>query len=184
MIERKRLRQRVADSLGSFRITALLGPRQCGKTTLARSFEVPRSHYFDLEDPVDLARLENSRDVLGGLDGLIVIDEFQRKPELLPVLRVLADRPDRPTRFLILGSASPSFGEGRVGITCRKGSFYRHVRSGLRRGRCRRWRYFSSAIGSGCCGRQPTLRSSSSAIFSIFAREKKVRSASMLPGIR
>ena len=112
MIERKRLRQRVADSLGSFRITALLGPRQCGKTTLARSFEVPRSHYFDLEDPVDLARLENSRDVLGGLDGLIVIDEFQRKPELLPVLRVLADRPDRPTRFLILGSASPSLAKG------------------------------------------------------------------------
>lgn len=112
MIHRKRLKQRLEDSLANFRITALLGPRQCGKTTLARSFEVPRSHYFDLEDPVDEARLANPRDVLGALEGLIVIDEFQRKPNLLPVLRVLADRPERAARFLILGSASPSLARG------------------------------------------------------------------------
>lgn len=112
MIDRIRLRQRVVDSLANFRITALLGPRQCGKTTLARSFDVPRSHYFDLEDPVDEARLRNPRDVLGGLEGLIVIDEFQRRPDLLPVLRVLADRPGRPARFLVLGSASPSLAKG------------------------------------------------------------------------
>ncbi|MEX1119909.1 MAG: AAA family ATPase, partial [Terrimicrobiaceae bacterium] len=68
MILRERLRQRVTNSLRNFRITALLGPRQCGKTTLARSYDVPRSHYFDLEDPLDLARLENPRDVLGALD--------------------------------------------------------------------------------------------------------------------
>jgi predicted AAA+ superfamily ATPase len=112
MISRKRLQQRLRDSLANFRITALLGPRQCGKTTLARSFDVPRGHYFDLEDPADAARLQNARDVLGTLEGLIIIDEFQRKPDLLPVLRVLADRPDRPARFLILGSASPSLAKG------------------------------------------------------------------------
>ncbi len=83
-----------------------------GKTTLARSFEVPRTHYFDLEDPIDLARLENARDVLGGLEGLVVIDEFQRQPGLFPILRVLADRPNRPARFLILGSASPDLVKG------------------------------------------------------------------------
>ena len=107
MIDRKRLRKHVADSLANFRITALLGPRQCGKTTLARSFGVPRGNYFDLEDPIDQTRLENPRDVLGALDGLIVIDEFQRQPDLFPILRVLADRAGDPARFLILGSASP-----------------------------------------------------------------------------
>jgi len=112
MITRERLHARVVESLERFRVTALMGPRQCGKTTLARSFEVPRTHYFDLEDPIDLARLENARDVLGGLEGLIVIDEFQRQPGLFPILRVLADRPSRPARFLILGSASPDLVKG------------------------------------------------------------------------
>jgi hypothetical protein len=79
---------------------------------LARSFVVPRTHYFDLEDPIDLIRLENARDVLGGLEGLVVIDEFQRHPGLFPILRVLADRPNRPARFLILGSASPDLVKG------------------------------------------------------------------------
>jgi len=112
MIARVRLCNLVAESLRNFRVTALLGPRQCGKTTLARSFDVPRTHYFDLEDPIDLARLQNARDVLGRLEGLVVIDEFQRHPELFPILRVLADRPDRPAGFLILGSASPDLVKG------------------------------------------------------------------------
>jgi hypothetical protein len=111
-IIRKALYEEVIDSINHFRITALLGPRQCGKTTLSRSFDVPRENRFDLEDPLDLARLANPRDVLGGLEGLIVIDEFQRQPDLFPILRVLADRKDAPARFVILGSASPQLMKG------------------------------------------------------------------------
>jgi len=112
LIDRKLLRARVDEAIRRFRVTALLGPRQCGKTTLARTFEVSRENYFDLEDPLDQARLENPHDVLGSLKGLVVIDEFQRRPDLFPILRVLADRPDRPARFLILGSASPQLVTG------------------------------------------------------------------------
>ena len=86
-------------------ITALLGPRQCGKTTLARSLEA--EHYFDLEDPRSLARLDEPQTALEGLTGTVVIDEVQRKPELFPLLRVLADR-QAHTRYLLLGSASPA----------------------------------------------------------------------------
>lgn len=111
-VDRPSLKARLGDSLRHFRITALLGPRQCGKTTLARELEVPRENYFDLEDPLDEARLQNPRDVLGALEGLVVIDEVQRMPDLFPVLRVLADRADHPTRFLILGSASPELMTG------------------------------------------------------------------------
>lgn len=111
-LSRVRLHQKVADSLHHFRITALLGPRQCGKTTLAREFEAPRENYFDLEDPLDEARLANPRDVLSTCTGLVIIDEVQRKPDLFPVLRVLADRADNPARFLILGSASPNLMRG------------------------------------------------------------------------
>lgn len=106
-IERQTLTSHVTGSIGNFRVTALLGPRQCGKTTLARSFEVPRENHFDLEDPLDQARLQNPLDALGNLTGLVIIDEFQRQPGLFPILRVLADRKDQPARFLILGSASP-----------------------------------------------------------------------------
>ncbi|MCB1078518.1 MAG: ATP-binding protein [Verrucomicrobiae bacterium] len=106
-IPRLHLKRHVEESLEDFRITALLGPRQCGKTTLAREFPVPRENYFDLEDPLDLARLRNPREVLGSLTGLVVIDEIQRLPGLYPILRVLADRPGRPASFLILGSAAP-----------------------------------------------------------------------------
>ena len=87
-------------------MTALLGPRQCGKTTLARSLAPRPEAYFDLEDPLDLARLEAPRQALGALEGLVVLDEIQRRPELFPLLRVLADREGRPARFLVLGSAS------------------------------------------------------------------------------
>jgi hypothetical protein len=88
-------------------IAVLTGPRQCGKTTLAREL-VPEDsvNYFDLEDPASLARLDEPMTALGPLRGLVVIDEIQRRPDLFPVLRVLVDRRDRPARFLILGSAS------------------------------------------------------------------------------
>lgn len=90
------------------RIAALLGPRQCGKTTLARLFVSPdAANYFDLEDPASRARLDQPMTALKDLRGLVVIDEIQRHPELFPVLRVLADRRPLPARFLILGSASP-----------------------------------------------------------------------------
>ena len=85
-------------------VTALLGPRQCGKTTLARSLEA--EHYFDLEDPRSLARLDEPQTALEGLTGTVVIDEVQRKPDLFPLLRVLADR-QPATQYLLLGSASP-----------------------------------------------------------------------------
>ena len=85
-------------------ITALLGPRQCGKTTLAQSLKA--EHCFDLEDPRSLARLDEPQTALEGLIGTVVIDEVQRKPDLFPLLRVLADR-QQATRYLLLGSASP-----------------------------------------------------------------------------
>lgn len=93
---------------GANRAVALLGPRQCGKTTLARQYaaRADQVHFFDLEDPVALARLENPKLALESLEGLVVIDEIQRRPDLFPVLRVLLDRPRRKSRFLILGSAS------------------------------------------------------------------------------
>lgn len=90
------------------RVVAILGPRQCGKTTLARQLVSPRSaNYFDLEDPVSLARLSEPDTALRPLKGLVVLDEIQHRPELFRLLRVLADRKPLPARFLILGSASP-----------------------------------------------------------------------------
>ena len=85
-------------------VTALLGPRQCGKTTLAQSLEA--EHFFDLEDPRSLVRLDEPQIALEGLTGTVVIDEVQRKPDLFPLLRVLADR-RQAVRYLLLGSASP-----------------------------------------------------------------------------
>jgi uncharacterized protein len=90
------------------RVVALLGPRQCGKTTLARQFVTSNSlNYFDLEDPQSLARLSEPDLALRPLKKLVVIDEIQHRPDLFPLLRVLADRSPLPARFLILGSASP-----------------------------------------------------------------------------
>ncbi|MCC7051769.1 MAG: ATP-binding protein [Gemmatimonadaceae bacterium] len=92
-------------------IVSLVGPRQAGKTTLARTFSEESAtevHVFDLESPTDVARLANPELVLRPLTGLVVLDEMQRRPDLFPLLRVLADRPDTPARFLILGSASPA----------------------------------------------------------------------------
>ena len=91
-------------------VVGLLGPRQVGKTTVARALAEgagrPTS-YFDLEDPASVRRLDDEATALGGARGLVVIDEVQRRPELFPILRVLADRPRRPATFLVLGSASP-----------------------------------------------------------------------------
>jgi predicted AAA+ superfamily ATPase len=98
-IIRHSLTKNLEHSIKHFRVTALLGPRQCGKTTLARTFNVPRENHFDLEAPLDQARLLNPRDVLGSLTGLVIIDEFQRQPDLFPILRVLADRRDSPLDF-------------------------------------------------------------------------------------
>jgi predicted AAA+ superfamily ATPase len=109
MIHRDTTSSAIRTALDRSRIVALLGPRQCGKTTLARQFVPPDSlNYFDLEDPLSLARLDEPMTALAGLRGLVVIDEIQRRPELFPVLRVLADRDPLPARVLILGSASPA----------------------------------------------------------------------------
>jgi predicted AAA+ superfamily ATPase len=91
-------------------VVAILGPRQVGKTTLARAiahrWKGPTTT-FDLEDPRDLERLNDPTTALRPLRGLVVIDEIQRRPDLFPILRVLADRDPQPARFLVLGSASP-----------------------------------------------------------------------------
>ena len=108
MIDRKADIRLVQTALKRSRVVALLGPRQCGKTTLARQFVPAKSlNYFDLEDPTSLARLDQPDTVLRPLKGVVVIDEIQRRPDLFPLLRVLADRKPLSARFLILGSASP-----------------------------------------------------------------------------
>jgi predicted AAA+ superfamily ATPase len=94
-------------------ITYLAGPRQIGKTTLARTFLMPDNPgYFDLEDPISLARLADPLQALNQNTPLTVIDEIQRWPDLFPILRVLADSPQRRTQWLILGSASPTIIKG------------------------------------------------------------------------
>ncbi len=106
--ERPTLTARVRSALRANPIVALLGPRQCGKTTLARMVAAgKKAEYFDLEDPIGRARLAEPMTALSPLRGLVIVDEVQREPKLYPILRVLADRPRTPARFLILGSASP-----------------------------------------------------------------------------
>lgn len=105
MIHRLHYLRTLRAALSRSPVVALLGPRQCGKTTLARMLEA--DHYFDLESQPDVRRLSNPEMVLGSARGLVILDEIQRMPELFEVLRVLTDRPDNDTRYLILGSASP-----------------------------------------------------------------------------
>jgi hypothetical protein len=106
---KRRIEDRLRESLDQFPAVALLGPRQVGKTTLARSLEVPDAVFLDLERPADLARLQDPETYLGTVaDRLVVIDEVQRLPTLFPILRTLIDQERRPGRFLLLGSASPA----------------------------------------------------------------------------
>ncbi len=109
MISRSRLVTLLRARLKANPAVALLGPRQCGKTTLARQLagEGAGNTYFDLEKPTDLAKLEQPMTALEPLRDLVIIDEVQRRPNLFPVLRVLLDRKPVRARFLVLGSASP-----------------------------------------------------------------------------
>ena len=107
MLDRRAAIDAIETALGRAPVVVLTGPRQCGKTTLARRFVDPDSiNYFDLESPPSLARLEEPMTALAPLRGVAVIDEVQLRADLFPTLRVLVDRPDSPARFLILGSAS------------------------------------------------------------------------------
>lgn len=113
MIPRPAIVSQIDRTLLVHPVAALLGPRQCGKTTLARIIAARQaSTYFDLENPVDLRRLSAPLTVLQELSGLIIIDEIQRRPDLFELLRVLVDRPESDARFLILGSASPQLVRG------------------------------------------------------------------------
>ena len=127
---------RVRESFAVHPVVALTGPRQCGKTTLARSIAagVPDSTYFDLEAAVDRRRLATPEQTLGRLRGLVIVDEVQREPALFETVRVLVDRPGNEARFLLLGSASPSLIRGvseslagRVGLVDLSGFDLREV---------------------------------------------------------
>src|SRR3990172_8179879 len=108
MIKRLQSLSKIRRALSRSRVVALIGPRQCGKTTLSRQIVPADSvNYFDLEDPASLARLAEPMTAFGGLTRVVVIDEVQRRPDLFRALRVLADRKPLAARFLILGSASP-----------------------------------------------------------------------------
>ena len=109
MLQRISLENSVRSALARSPAVALVGPRQVGKTTLARTLPGGASpNWFDLEDPQVEAQLAAPLVALQGLRGLVVIDEVQHAPDLFKVLRVLIDRPDNPARFLLLGSASPA----------------------------------------------------------------------------
>ena len=110
MLPRIEHRRGVEELLEDGPIVALIGARQVGKTTLAKEIAARRSpaHLFDLESSADLARLSDPLLALSHLEGLVVLDEVQRRPDLFPTLRVLADRRPLPARFLVLGSASPN----------------------------------------------------------------------------
>jgi len=110
MLTRDRHSHHLETLLRQYPVVGIIGPRQVGKTTLARQLAEGRGDFaahFDLENPRDLSRLEDPMLALEGLRGLVVLDEVQLRPNLFPVLRVLADRPGRPASFLVLGSASP-----------------------------------------------------------------------------
>ncbi len=110
MIPRRRHVLEVRRRLRFPPVVGLVGPRQVGKTTLAGEVAKAGSgpvHRFDLEDHRDLDRLSKPMAALEPLRGLVVLDEVQHRPELFRTLRVLADRPRKPARFLVLGSASP-----------------------------------------------------------------------------
>ena len=114
MISRLQVSEAITLAFAVHPAVALAGPRQCGKTTLAREIAERESAtaFFDLEKATDIRRLESPEQTLEPLKGLVVIDEIQRKPELFETLRVLLDRPASDARFLLLGSASPHLIKG------------------------------------------------------------------------
>jgi len=113
VIKRDRYLHRLTVAVQRAPVTALLGPRQCGKTTLARDFAAGRAAtFFDLESHADQRRLQNPEFALAAETGLVVLDEIQVRPDLFSVLRILVDRPARRSRFLVLGSASPDIVRG------------------------------------------------------------------------
>jgi len=135
----------VVHLLDQFPVVALLGARQVGKTTLARMVaeRVGAAIRFDLEDPRDDTRLTAPMLALEPLRGLVVLDEIQRRPDLFPPLRVLADRPGTPARFLILGSASPEL--IRTSAESLAGRVAHHERSVIT------WTCWSRPSWSGSC---------------------------------
>lgn len=109
IIDRATYKRRLREALARSPATALLGPRQCGKTTLARAIaQETDARIFDLESPRDQLRLQNPELALADLTGLVVLDEVQTRPDLFPLLRSLLDRPSHQARYLLLGSASPT----------------------------------------------------------------------------
>ncbi len=109
MLARQHMQAAIRTALGRSRAVVLNGPRQSGKSTIAQTFVSRDSpNYFDLENPLQAARLAQPMATLSRLQGLVVIDEVQREPGLFPLLRVLIDRSDAPGQFLLLGSASPA----------------------------------------------------------------------------
>lgn len=113
MLSRPAYLKQLSDALKRSPVVALLGPRQCGKTTLTRIFGGGKEVlYFDLESQPDLRRLQNPEIILGSSRGLVILDEIQRMPELFSALRVVVDRPETQASFLILGSASPDVVKG------------------------------------------------------------------------
>ena len=114
MIPRSEIKDSVEAALQRSRVVALVGPRQCGKTTIAREFvPVNSANYFDLEDPVSLARLEEPKTAMEGLHGIVVLDEVQRRPELFPIGTLSPDASQAK------GGQSLSFLRGSV-RTCQK----------------------------------------------------------------
>ncbi len=108
-VERNRLGSRIHDASHRYPVTVVLGARQTGKTELCRTLATSPDHYFDLERTIDAVRLtDNPLTVLGELNGWVVIDEAQELPEIFRTLRVLADRPEKPARFIVTGSVAPS----------------------------------------------------------------------------
>src|SRR3989338_11498768 len=103
-IKRKNDLKEIKQLMSLFPVTAILGPRQCGKTTISKEFNA--DYMFDLENPRDIAKLENPQLLLEDLKGIIIIDEIQRKPELFPLIRYLVDT-NKKQKYVILGSASP-----------------------------------------------------------------------------
>lgn len=112
ILERDYYLEKLKKLIKHYPVTALIGARQTGKTTLARMIAEEKKkegeavHYFDLELPTHLKSLDEPQQVLENLTGLIIIDEIQRRPDLFPILRVFSDRRPLPARFLVLGSAS------------------------------------------------------------------------------